>query len=96
MRPRQYVPVRTVQRKEGEFAGIELRNPISVTFWTDEAWSWIQCEPLDIIVGGDSPAEAELRLMKVLLDRKLDCLQQQRSGGEMVDWERIAKYREIL
>jgi len=91
-----YWPVRTARRREGEFAGIELRNPVGVTYWTDEQWSWIYCESLDVLVGGDSPAEAELRFMEVLLQRKLECLQQERSGGENVDWGRVSKYREIL
>ena len=88
--------VRTAKRREGEFAGIELRNPVPVTYWTDEEWSWIYCDILDVLVGGDSPAEAELQFMKVLLDRKLECLQQVRSGAENIDWQRVSKYREIF
>ena len=95
MRPNVQMPVRTCRRQEGEFIGLELRKPVEVTYWTDEEWSWIYCERLDVLVGGDSPAEAELRFMKVLVDRKLDCLQQERGGG-VVDWEKVSKYREIL
>lgn len=95
MRPRGQVPVRTVERKEGLFSGVELRVPVEVTYWTDEAWSWIYCEGLDVLVGGDSPMEAEYRFMRVLLDRKLDCLQQGRADGPR-DEEKIGKYREIL
>ena len=90
------MPVHRMEKSEGMFMGIELRMPVEIVYWTDEDWSWIHCEELDILVGGDSPAEAELQFMKVLLDKKLACLQAGRSGSNGIPAEVIAKFRRIL
>ncbi len=90
------MPVNSMVKSEGLFMGIELRAGVEVIYWTDDQWSWVHCPELDILVGGDSPAEAELQLMKVILDRKLACLQAGRSGNNGVSEEMIAKYRRVL
>ena len=90
--------VRTARKRVEEFGAFELRTPVVVEYWTDEDWSWVFCEKLDILAGGDSPAEAEIRFFMMLLQKKLACLEWSRngSGGFGVDAQMAQKFREVL
>jgi hypothetical protein len=91
--------VRTPEKKIGKIEAFELRGPVLVEHWTDEGWSWMFSKELDILAGGDSPAEAEIRFFMILLQKKLACLQWVRcgvEGGIKVDERMVEKMREVI
>lgn len=95
MTGRVLTAVRRPERQSAICSGFELRNEVLVEYWTDDKWSWMFCEELEILVGGNTPAEAELLFYRELIDKKLVCVRARRGEAEMPQ-EMIDKFARIL
>lgn len=90
--------VRVAEKRIKKFDGIWFNKSVVVEYWTEKDCSWVFNSELEILAEGRTPAEAEMRFAKILIDKKLAALEWVRNGmqGEGMDGKTVQKLLEVL